>query len=305
MKKLTSIALALCLAAGFLLVGAVPAAAAPDYTPPANLDELSQAEQLDYFNLVVNRVRDERPGFTRRLLLRIDETQLSGLAAIANPIINSIIGQLMPGDWEYRNVPNGQDNTGLFLSDNANASDLRPEDITGISATIADECWLIVVDVAEAVNPMPGTGSSFGRILPIVTREEVIDEITGISSAVKADPANASLRFHDGKIVVIVDPEGKIVSAAGGFNTHALCGDVKISVFLTDVAAAQRSEWQYTGFDWTDASHPFPLFPITKPSPLPPMDRPGYDIELQPWYNYLPPCWQFVLRWFCFGWLWM
>ena len=274
MKKLVSIFLALCLMA---CLAALPLAAPESgntYAPPANLNELSQAEQLAYFNLAVNRVRAQRPGFAQRERLRIDSVRSSILGGIADGIINSIVKDRMPGGWEQQTIAAGRDNTGQFLSKNANASDLSMQDITAISSTKIGDNWDIMINIAESVNPAAGTACSMGHIAPIATREQIADELNPIGAFV--EPVNINLRYHSGYARVTVNPEGKVISATTGYQVHAQATGVSISILRGDITAEQTSEWQYDAFDWNI-----------------------------PWYFNLPSWLQWILRYIFFGWIWM
>jgi len=291
MKKLLSAILAVCVLAGLGLLGAVPAAAEPanPYEPPPNLNELSQADQLEYFNLVVNRVRAEKPGFKQRQLLKIDSMQLSGAASAVNGIVNTVVEKLMPGEWEYRDIAAGESNEGLFFSENANASDLRPEDIAGITCKKEGDNWIIELGIKEETNPGKGLASAHSRISPVETREEVVAEIVE-AGPIKIKLSNTTLRYDNGYARVTVNPQGQVIVAENGFRVDLFIKNVRISVLTTDVRARQTSQWQYASFDWAP-EEPFPpanIFP-----PLAPLK----------WWQHLPFRWFF--RWFLFGWIWM
>jgi len=289
MKKLCSILLAICMMAGLGVLAAVPAGAAENpYAPPANLGALSQAGQLAYFNLVVNRVRTEKPGFQQREMLRIDSMQTSLMGGVLDDMLNGIIGNLMPSEWVERSVDAGQANEGLFLSENANASDLRPEDISSIKIAKEGKYWVIEVGVKDALNPQPGLGSTVSRIAPMQTREEIVAEIVGVGS-ITADPADASVRYHSIFARVTVNEEGKVIAAANGFQVRAQVNNVTVSVFTMDVAATQNSEWQCAYFDWA------PQEDFSSANVFPPAQ----------WWESLPTSLQWLLRYVFFGWLWM
>jgi len=218
--------------------------------PPANLNTLSRAEQLEYFNLVANNVRQERPGFRKESLLKIDRISMTGAARVANPIVEMVKNSLMPGTPEFENVSKGQGNDGKFFSDNNNASDLRTGDISNIVSTRSGDNWTIRVSIIQETNPGTGTGSANSRILPILTRQQVLDEITDISDLITADVSNATLRYHSGFAQVTVNAQGQVIAAEGGFQVDAQANSVKISVITTNVSAPQSSSFKWTSFSW-------------------------------------------------------
>jgi len=297
MKKLISILLAACLIACLAALPAMAAESSP-FAPPANLDQLSQAEQLAYFNLVANRVRAEKPGFAQRELLYIGDMQFGGILSSVKDIVGLIMDQLMPAEWMYRTIENGQDNAGLFLSENPNASDLTPQDITAICCTKEGNNYVIEVGIAPAINPAKGMASSIGRIAPMQTREEIIEDIT-VAGGITISRGNTTVQYYNGTIRATVNPEGKVIFAELGFLVHVQANAVRVSVISMDMAVTQSSKWQYAAFDWTDDPVPLPDDPAVKqPLPPPPL-VPGS------WYTNLPAWLRFILRYILFGWLWM
>jgi len=304
MKKLLSLLLALMLVSGLGFAAMLPVAASENpFAPPANLNELSGAEQLEYFNLVVNRVRAERPGFSTMERLRIDDMQFTGAVAVMQPIINSIVNSFMPGEPVHHTVAPGSDNTWNFMSGNPNASALRTQDITAIATERQGENWLIEVLIREELNPLPGLASAHGRIAWVLTREEIIADITSVGP-ITADPANAAVRYHNGFASVVVNPQGQVLSAANGFQVNAQANNVRIGVGLlavnTDVTANQTSVWQHANFSWAPGDDFTP--PPAPPEPAPPTPPGGAPA---PWWASLPVLCQFILRWVFFGWIWM
>jgi len=299
MKKLCSILLALCMVMGFAVFTAIPAAAeetANPYEPPANLGELSQAEQLAYFNLVVNRVREEKPGFQRRELQQIAGFRSSLMEGAVDELINSVVQQLMPAEWKQRGIAAGESNQDLFMNESIYASALRPEDITFISCKKQGDNWIIELLVKEEINPAKGLNSAHGRYAFVATREEVIADLVAAGMSVRL--ANLTLRYHNGFARATVNPQGQVVVAANGFQVHAQANNARLSIFSFDIATLQNTEWQYAYFDWApEEGFPEANYEIDDVSipPIPPLK----------WWQRLPDLFQWILRWVFFGWLWM
>jgi len=275
MKKCLSVFLAVVVLAGLCLLGAVPAGAedAINYEPPANLNELSQAEQLEYFNLVVNRVRAEQPGFKRTSLLEINNIASSDSSGLAKTVLDLVRDMRMPGELESQKIAAGTSNQGLFFSKNANASDLRPEDITGISCEKNGDYWVIELGVAAETNPIPGLESAHGRIAPIATREQVIEEIEEAINDTTVAPEDLTLRYYYGFARVTVNGKGQVTAGSNGFRVHAQANNMKIVMIRTNVAVEQSSNWYYNDFKWTS--------------------------------SFFARLWNFILKWLLFGWIWM
>ncbi|MCL2195279.1 MAG: hypothetical protein FWB76_04945 [Oscillospiraceae bacterium] len=218
---------------------------------PANLDQLSEAEQLKYFNIMASRVRLERPGFDRRSRLLLGNISMSGAAAITNPIIRPIQNSLMPGNWAYHTHAPGADNRAVFFSNTAQASSLRPADITSITSVAgANGSWTITVRIIEEVNPGPGVASANGRINYILSPAGVLREIASVTNAITADIAYMTLRYHDGFASITVNAQGQATAASSGFNVDANAERVSIGPIRTSASAPQETRLYFTNFVW-------------------------------------------------------
>ena|GEM_PF-712762 len=220
------------------------------FLPPANLNTLPAAQQLEYFNLVMNRVRTERPAFNQRSRMRITNLSATGLATIAMPIVNPIMRQLMPGDWETHTVASGANNIDRFFANVSQPSMLRPQDISSITSTRQGNNWVITVRVREETNPTPGNASANGRLHQIMSRQEVLNEITDISSAIQADVNDATLRYHSGFATITVNAQGQITQADGGFEVDARANNVNLGPLTSNITAPQHTEHEWRNFRW-------------------------------------------------------
>ena len=218
--------------------------------PPANLGDLSKAEKLDYFNKVANNVRTAKPGFKTEYLEELGKMSFTGIVNAVSGIIDSVKQKLMPGEWKYETVAKGADNKGKFMSENANASDLKASDAASISATKSGSNWVIKVNIITETNPAKGTGSAHSRIMPIATRQEVLDEITGIASVISADVNDATLKYNGAYATVTVNEKGQVIAAEYSFKVDAQANNVKISFIGTNVTAPQSTKKIYKDFVW-------------------------------------------------------
>ena len=228
------------------------AEAADTGAPPANLGTLSQEEQLAYFNKAVNRVRAEKPGYVRTEQLKIADMNFTGVVKAVQGIINGVAQDLMPGDLVTKTVAKGannQDDT-AFLSKNANASELRTQDINSIKSTKSGDNWNIEVSVKNATNPAKGTGSTVSRIADMQTREEILDSIMGSNSLISADYNKATVTYKAIYAKITVNAQGQVIEASNGFDVTADAKDVKISFLKTNATFLQTSRWTYKSFNW-------------------------------------------------------
>jgi len=221
------------------------------FAPPANLNTLSKAEQLEYFNKVTNRVRAEKPGFKYDYLEELGRLDFTGAVNMVSGLIDSIKKSLMPGEWELaQKVDKNADNKGKFMSENANASDLRANDVSSITSTKSGDNWVIRVNIVQENNPAKGTGSAHSRIMPIASRQEVLDEITGFSSLISADVNDATLRYHSAYATITVNSKGQVIGGEYSFKVDAKADNVKISFIGTNVTAPQSTIKKYYDFVW-------------------------------------------------------
>jgi len=220
------------------------------YAPPENLGSLGKADQLAYFNKVANRVRTEKPGFKYDYLEQLGRMDFTGAVSLVSGIIDSLKKKLMPGDWEYKTINKGTDNKGKFLSENANASDLKSGDVTTISATKSGGNWVIRVNLVQETNPAKGTGSAHSRVMPIASRQDVLNSITDINDAISADVNDTTLRYHSGYATLTVNEKGQVIGGEFSFQVDAQANKVKISVLTTNITAPQSTVKKYHDFVW-------------------------------------------------------
>jgi len=225
-------------------------AADPDL-PPEDLNTLSQAEQLEYFNRAVNRVRTERPGYTRTEQLKIQDLNFTGVVKIIQPVVNRVVANLMPGDLKTKTIAKGANNQNDdgFMSKNANASDLREQDINSIKSTKSGDNWKIEVRVKNATNPAKGTGSTVARISDMQTREEILDSIMA-EGPISANYNNANVTYQAVYANITVDAEGRVIEASNGFDVTGDAKEVKIAGIKSNVTFLQISRWTYSSFKW-------------------------------------------------------
>lgn len=221
------------------------------FAPPENLGTLSQAAQLEYFNAVANRVRDERPGFHVWEQLRIDTENMSfssGLISVFQSAVNAIITRVMPGEPETQTIAPGADNRNSFMSLNPQASTLRMQDISSIRSTRQGENWVIEIRIREEVNPRHGTGQH-ARVSFILDREEIIDLIIS-AGPVTVDPANVTVTLHSGFVRATVNANGQIIAVENGADVRGEFTDARIAGVRSDGVIPQTSRWRYSNFVW-------------------------------------------------------
>jgi len=223
-------------------------AAADPLAPPANLNTLSKAEQLDYFNKAANRVRTEKPGFTKEFAKIISDMKFTGVVSLVQGIIDNIVSGLT-GAEDPKTIAKGKDNKGDFLSE-ITPFELKSSDVASISSKKSGDNWVMTVKIVSETNPAKPTGSANARAYSIASRQEVLDEITGFSSAITASVNDASLLYNSGTINLTVNAKGQVTAADYKFLVDATANNVKISVLSTNVTARMTTTCKYYSFVW-------------------------------------------------------
>jgi len=216
--------------------------------PPANLDTLSKAEQLAYFNKAANRVRTEKPGFTKQFAKIISDMKFTGVVSLVQGIIDNIVAGLT-GAEDPKTYAKGTDNKGDFLSE-ITPFELRSGDVASISSKKSGDNWVMTVKIIQETNPAKPTGSANARAYSIASRQEVLDEITGFSSAITANVNDASLLYNGGTINLTINSKGQVIAGDYKFLVDATANNVKISILSTNVTARMTTTCKYYDFKW-------------------------------------------------------
>jgi len=208
---------------------------------PDNLDELSDAAQLHVFNLAANRVRLERPAFSRRSRTIMGRVSASGMAGLAMPALNPILQQQLPAEWQTTQISRGQSNAGQFFSAGTNASELTMDDIEAIDVTRSGQGWVITVYVREDHND---------RVQVMLTPQQVIEQTLGGVEFVQVSAQNTTLRHHGGFATIMLNEQGRVVEARSGFVVSAQARDVAFGPIRADAALSHTVRHYYTNFRW-------------------------------------------------------
>ena len=223
------------------------APAGPSIAPPANLGSLSKAEQLDYFNLVANNVRTVKPGFTKNFQKIISDLTFTGVVSLFQSIVDNVVSGLTGAD-DPETIKKGDGNDGKFLGDDFKVA-LRASDVTSISSVKSGDNWVMTVKIIAETNP-DKKASANARAYPIASRQEVLDEITGFASVIKADVSNATLNYKNGYIKLTINSKGQVTSAEYEFIVDAVANKVSIIGIKTDVTAKMTTTTKLSGFTY-------------------------------------------------------
>lgn len=206
---------------------------------------LSKNELIQYYNDAINRVRNDRPGYTRTEVLKITGVKTSLLGGAADGAINGVLKNQMPGDPSVSQRSKGENNADHFFNP-LQVSNVLPSDVTSISAKKEGDNYVVTLTLGQEINPATDGFSKYSRMFFIATRQDVLDalEINGVTS----DVNNTSLTYHDGKSVITVNGEGQIIQAHGEFLVGAETKQAKVAVFTMDITAYQSSAWDYSNF---------------------------------------------------------
>jgi len=206
---------------------------------PKDPTKLSQTELLDYFNDAVNRVRTEKPGFAYT-----DYSTVSNVRSGLNGGLESaIIGNMMPGSPpETRSVPRGKDNVNEIFGP-LSVPGIEASDVMLATVKRSGANYEFTLTLGTENNPANDGGSAYSRIFSTASREDVLRGL-----GVDGDIDNVTMTYRDGKIVITVNPEGKIIRAYGEYAVDVEAKDVRVSVFRTDISFSRRNRTEYISF---------------------------------------------------------
>jgi len=208
---------------------------------PGNLDELSEAAQLHVFNMAANRVRHERPAFSRRSRMLMGRISATGMAGLAMPALNPILQQHLPAEWTTTQISQGQNNAGQFFAAGTNASELTMDDIEAIDVTRSGQGWVMTVYVREEHND---------RVQVTLSPQQVIDQTLGGIEFVQVSARNTLVRHHGGFATIMLNERGQVMEARSGFVISAHARDVSFGPMRADAALSHTVRHYYTNFNW-------------------------------------------------------
>lgn len=133
----------------------------------------SQEELLTYFNNCVNKIKTDKPGFTREEQSKVDDIVLSN--SLANSLVGFVKGMLISEDVVTQQSTKGQNCDALVpVEGTSYVSKLTKADIANITVKQEGDGYTMTVSMPPASNP--DMNSAYGRIFDFVTIDDVANE---------------------------------------------------------------------------------------------------------------------------------
>jgi len=207
--------------------------------------KMSKDELVQYYNDLVNSVREKKPAYTRTAVQKMDSIKTSVLGGIADGIVNGIVKKKMPGDPKEHKQKKGDKNDNEIFGPTKTGS-VKVSDVSSASAVKDGANYVITLKLGKETNPTTDGNSKYSRFFSVATRQDVLDELK--DSGVEGDVNKATLTYHDGKMVVTVDPDGKVIKVHEEFFVDADAKEIKVSIIKGDIIAYQSTTNDYTSF---------------------------------------------------------
>ncbi len=185
----------------------------------------TKAEIIEYCNTALNRVKKEKPGYTKKAVM--DPKSMPDW--IASIIAKDEITKMAKGSNCNDDFPAA----GFEWS-----SKLRPEDVTSAEIKVNGTTYDIMIKLGTEKNPAKGTKSSYGRVMSVIDAADAKEMISAVQSI--------DMLYHDGYVHVKVDSTTGKVTFAEFSATADLSAKLGITLNVDDVISTET----FTNFVW-------------------------------------------------------
>ncbi|MCL2494235.1 MAG: hypothetical protein FWE98_01090 [Oscillospiraceae bacterium] len=217
---------------------------APDALTP---DKMNKEQLVAYYNEAINKVRSDKPGYTRVEVLKINKLTTTFVGGALDGPLNKVVESQMPGNPETKTKNKGDSNVDHFYIDQQ-TSQVRASDVATATAKKEGDNYVITLTLGNETNPEKTMSSKYYRMFFIQTRKELLDSLA--EDGLTAEVSNCLLTYKNGKSVITVNDKGQIIKAHGEFFVDADAKKAKLLIFNFDVLAYQSSTWDYDKFAW-------------------------------------------------------
>ncbi len=169
-------------------------------------DNYTKEQALELFNTALNKVKTEKPAFTKEHVIKLETFETS----VANTIVNLLKPVLFPEKLITTNVSKGENCDAVFpVEDKTFASRVTMSDIQDITVTKEGENYVLTVTMPETTNPENGD-DAYGRIFKCKTRQDAKDEYAEKVKA-KIDLNKVTMRFNNCSAKLTLNPQGQVI----------------------------------------------------------------------------------------------
>lgn len=211
---------------------------------------MTKQELLDYFNLNLNNVKSDFPGFKRAKLTTVSDIVLSNTAA--NTLISFVKDALLSEEVEEKTAVKGNYNMELMSPDGERfVSQLLLSDISDITVTAQDGNYIVTVFLPDAVNPDKESGS-YAKIFNFITVNDVVNTYAPKVGAT-VQKSNIEVKYSGCYAKAMFAPDGRVLA----YETYVTCvmslidaSVKKVVTINTDVDITLASTTRYTEFSY-------------------------------------------------------
>lgn len=209
----------------------------------------SKEELLTYFNNCVNKIKADKPGFTREEQSGVDDIVLSN--SVANSLVGFVKGMLLSEDLITDKSAKGANCDALVpVEGTSYSSKLTISDIENITVKQEGDGYTMVLTMPPAANP--DMNSSYGKIFDFVTIDDVATEYAPEVGATVAKE-DISTAFSGCTATLTVDGQGRPTH----YETNVSCkislknGTIKKVITITsDVDFSLVTKTVFKDFVW-------------------------------------------------------
>ncbi|MCL2513333.1 MAG: hypothetical protein FWF08_05485 [Oscillospiraceae bacterium] len=215
--------------------------------PSAAVLDMTKDQLLSYFNECLNRIKTEKPGFTKSSLMKLNDLKIS--ANLPQAMVDAALYKIFKRAPDTVTVEKGSAAEGVMPVVGKNyVSALETGDIKDISVAL-DEAnggnYIITVLIKDPA----GTGSPYDKIFDYMTLNKMNGYIEQIEDAYVAS-GSVSLSHYDSRAEIAVDKDGHIMKYTQTINGSAKIKQAELMTFTADWEFFGTTEVIFSGFIW-------------------------------------------------------
>lgn len=206
----------------------------------------SKEELLNYFNTNVNKIKSEKPGFTREEAVNANNITLSN--SLANSVIGLIQDSILPKDTEVSQSAKGQNcDTLVPVETGSYVSQLTISDIQDITVKQDGSGYTVTVTMPDAQSP--ALGGPYDRIFDFITIDDVYEKYVPEVGAT-VDKANITTSFSGCTATATFNENGQVTFYETNIPCSFTLTDASISILKSDVTLDLVVRTTFTDFAW-------------------------------------------------------
>lgn len=226
-----------------------PAASQAGGNTAASPLSYSKDELVAYFNSCANKIKTNKPSFTKEEQSGVSDIVLSN--SLANSLVGVVKDALLDEDVVSTPVAKGQDCNGIVSPEGQSyVSTITSADIADITIQPAGNGYTMTVTMPEATNPEDS--GPYGKIFQFVSVDDVLNDYAPEVGATVARE-NITLRYTGSTATLTIDASGNPTEYSTHVNCVVTLKDASIKKGITinsDVDLTLVTDTKLTGFGW-------------------------------------------------------